>query len=88
MGNYKTYFGIKLIKNNFKSMSNKFNFKLSSKSNVGKKKIKNLVNSKALQDSWTHFGGRKWSLFCGTPAKKLQNLRPATCKFIILWLHF
>ena len=31
-------------------------------------------------------GERKGSLFCGTPAKKLQNLRPAASKVMILWL--
>ena len=32
-------------------------------------------------------GGRKGSSFCTTPAKKLQNLRPAAFKVMILRLR-
>ena len=32
-------------------------------------------------------GGRKGSSFCGTPAKKLQNLRPTASKVMILRLR-
>ena len=35
----------------------------------------------------TMSGGYKGASFCGTPAKKLQNLRPAATKIIILRLR-
>ena len=33
-------------------------------------------------------GWHQESLFCGTPAKKMQNLQPSASKIIILWLRY
>ena len=46
-----------------------------------------LLKTLIFNQQGTGGGGRKEYSFCGTPAKKLQNLHPAASKIVILLLR-